>query len=83
MMKRIYSLSLVAVIVMSACQQKQVTVPVDTAASKAAINALFDEFQSVFKGNDASKVTILLTDDVLILGTDPSEFMDKKQMSDA
>ncbi len=82
-MKRIYCLSLVAVIVMSACQQKPVTVPVDTAASKAAITALFDEFQSAFKGNDASKVTVLLTDDALILGTDPSEFLDKKQISDA
>jgi len=68
---------------MSACQQKPVTVPVDKAATKAAISALLDEFQSAFKGTDASKVIVLLTDDALILGTDPSEFMDKKQISDA
>lgn len=82
-MKRIYCLSLVVVIVISACQQKPVSVPVDSAAAKAAISAQFDEFNAAFSGNDASKVIVLLTDDALVLGTDPSEFWDKKQISDA
>jgi uncharacterized protein (TIGR02246 family) len=82
-MKRIYYLSLVAAIVMSACQQEPVTVAVDTVAAKAAISALFDDFNTAFKGDDAGKVIVLLTDDALALGTDPSEFLDKKQISDA
>jgi uncharacterized protein (TIGR02246 family) len=82
-MKKIYCLSLVAVIFMCACQQKPATVPVDTEAAKTAIAALLDEFNTAFKGNDASKVMVLLTDDALTLGTDPSEFLSKKQISDA
>jgi uncharacterized protein (TIGR02246 family) len=82
-MKKIYFLSLVAVIVMCACQQKPVAVPVDTEAAKTAVAALLDEFNAAFKGNDASKVMVFLTDDALTLGTDPSEFLSKKQISDA
>lgn len=82
-MKKIYCLSLVAMIVLSACQQKPVTVQVDTVVTKAAISALFDKFNAAFKGHDAGKVTELLSEDALTLGTDPSEFWDKKQISDA
>jgi len=82
-MKKIYCLSLLAVIVMCSCQQKPAAVPVDTEAAKTAIAALLDEFNATFKGNDASKVMVLFTDDALTLGTDPSEFFSKKQISDA
>ena len=82
-MKKIYCLALMAMMIMSACQPKPKTVTVDTAAVKTAIAAFMDEFNAAFKGDDASKVTGLLTEDALTLGTDPSEFWDKKQISDA
>ncbi len=82
-MKKIYCLAIVAMMIMSACQPKPKTVTVDTAAVKTAIAAFMDEFNAAFKGDDASKVTGLLTEDALTLGTDPSEFWDKKQISDA
>lgn len=73
---------LVAVIIITACQQKPKTVPVDTKAEKAAISALFDKFNSGFNAKDVNAVTALFTDDALSCGTDPSEFWDKKQLSD-
>jgi ketosteroid isomerase-like protein len=82
-MKKIYCLALMAMMIMSACQPKPKTVTVDTAAVKTAITAFMDEFNAAFKGDDASKVIVLLTEDALTLGTDPSEFWDKKQISDA
>lgn len=68
--------------IITACQQKPKTVPVDTKAEKAAISALFDKFNSGFNAKDVNAVTALLTDDALSCGTDPSEFWDKKQLSD-
>jgi uncharacterized protein (TIGR02246 family) len=81
-MKKIYCLALMALMIMSACQPKPKTVLVDTSAAKTAISALLDEFNAAFKGSNASKMIVLLTEDALTLGTDPSEFWDKKQISD-
>jgi uncharacterized protein (TIGR02246 family) len=82
-MKRIYFLALMIMMIMAACQPKPKTVPVDTSAAKTAISALLDEFDAAFNGSDASKMIASLTEDALTLGTDPSEFWDKKQISDA
>jgi ketosteroid isomerase-like protein len=65
-----------------ACQPKTKIVPVDTEAAKTAISALFDKYNSAFNAKDLNTLTVVLTDDVLCCGTDPSEFWNKKQMSD-
>ena len=81
MKKTIYIFS-IAVIIITACQPKTKIVPVDTEAAKAAISALFDKYNSAYKAKDTNTLLAALTDDVLACGTDPSEFMDKKQISD-
>jgi hypothetical protein len=65
--------------VMTACQQKPKTVPVDTEAEKAAISSLFDKFNA---SRDADTLAAFLTEDALCCGTDPSEFWNKQQMTD-
>jgi uncharacterized protein (TIGR02246 family) len=81
MKKTIYIFS-IAVIIITACQPKTKIVPVDTESAKAAISALFDKYNSAYKAKDTNTLLAALTDDVLVCGTDPSEFMDKKQISD-
>ena len=81
-MKKIYIILTIAVIVITACQQNPKPGPVNIEAEKAAIAALFDQFNSAFNAKDASALTASLTDDALICGTDPSEFWDKKQIAD-
>lgn len=51
-------------------------------AEKAAINDLFDKFDAAFHSQDAETLSSYLTEDALCLGTDPSEFWDKPQMTD-
>ena len=81
-MKKIYYLTIVVALLIVACQQTPKTVPVDTKAEKAAISALFDKFNSALNIQDVKTLTALLTDDVLGCGTDPSEFWNKKQISE-
>jgi len=81
-MKKTYYLTIVVALLMVACQQTPKTVPVDTNAEKAAITALFDKFTSALNVKDVKTLTTLLTDDALGCGTDPSEFWNKKQLSD-
>jgi len=81
-MKRIFLFLSIAAMAITACQQKPKTVPVDIEAEKAAISALFDKFTSALNVQDVKTLTALLTDDALGCGTDPSEFWNKKQLSD-
>jgi len=81
-MKKTLYVFAIAVIIITACQSKTKTVPVDTEAAKTVISALFDNFHSAFKAKDTNTLIATLTDDALTCGTDPSEFWDKKQISD-
>jgi|WetSurSiteA1Bulk_404760.scaffolds.fasta_scaffold03039_2 ketosteroid isomerase-like protein len=81
-MKKIYLLSAIAVMVITACQQTPKTVPVDMEAEKAALKVLFNKFDSAFEARDVTTLASFLTDDALCLGTDPSEFMTKQQITD-
>jgi uncharacterized protein (TIGR02246 family) len=78
-MKKIYYLMVVATIMLVSCQPK--TVPVDSAATKIAVTTLLDKYNSAWNAKDVSSLTALLTDDGLFCGTDPSELMDKKTLS--
>jgi uncharacterized protein (TIGR02246 family) len=81
-MKKILYVLTMAFMIITACQPKPKTVPVDTEAEKVAVSALFEKFNSAFKAKDTNTLLAALTDDVLACGTDPSEFWDKKQISD-
>ena len=81
-MKRTFYVMLVAVMIITACQSKTKIVPVDTAAAKVAISTVLDKANSAWNAKDANTLISLLTDDGLFCGTDPSEFWDKKTLSD-
>ena len=81
-MKKIYYLTIVAALLIVACQQTPKTIPVDIAGEKVAIAALFDKLNSAFNAKDAAALATFLTEDALSCGTDPSEFWNKKQITD-
>jgi len=81
-MKKIYTILSMAVLVIVSCQQTPQVVPVDIEAEKAAVAALFDKFNSAFNAKDAAAMTTFLTEDALSCGTDPTEFWNKKQITD-
>jgi tetratricopeptide (TPR) repeat protein len=51
-------------------------------ATKVAVNALLDKYDSAFKAKDAPTLIALLAEEGLFCGTDPSEIWGKKQISD-
>jgi uncharacterized protein (TIGR02246 family) len=81
-MKKIYCLTLLAVMIIAGCQQKVQNKPVDMTAVKEEITILMDKYLNAFNTKDASTITALFADDGLFCGTDPSELMDKKTLSD-
>ena len=72
---------IVAVMIITACQPKPQ--PVDTAAAKESVNALMEKYLTAWNGKDVNTLTSLLTEDGLFCGTDPTELMDKKTITDA
>ena len=60
--------------------QTSKTSPVDIEAEEAALNDLFDKFDSASKTHDVSTLASYLTEDVLMCGTDPSQFWNKQQI---
>lgn len=81
-MKKIYYFPLLAVMIIAGCQPKVQNKPVDLAAVKEEITILMDKYLNAFNTKDASTITALFADDGLFCGTDPSELMDKKALSD-
>ena len=81
-MKKIYFLLSIVLVVVASCQQTPQVVPVDIEAEKANIATLFDRFNSAFNVKDVPAMAAFLTEDALSCGTDPSEFWNKKQITD-
>jgi ketosteroid isomerase-like protein len=81
-MKKIFLFMFVAAMFF-ACQPKTKTVPVDTAAAKVAVNNFMDTYQKLWNAKDVNALLALLTEDGLFCGTDPSELLDKKLISEA
>jgi ketosteroid isomerase-like protein len=81
-MKKIICLFSIAVLIIASCQPKPKIVPVDSEAAKVLISALLDKYNSAFKAKDANTLIASLTSDALACGTDPSEFWNKKQITD-
>ena len=81
-MTKIYLILFSAVVISTACQQTPEPVPVDIGAEKAALNEMFNKFNSAFNANDAETLISMLTEDFLGCGSDPSEFFTKQVVSD-
>ncbi len=79
-MKKLLFLTIMAVC-LSACQTATNTKPVDTAASKAEVNALLDKFHSSFQSRDVTGMMNLLTDNGLFCGTDSKELLNKEEFN--
>jgi ketosteroid isomerase-like protein len=82
-MKKEFLISTIAAMFIIACQQVPKTVPVDKEAEKAVIDSLFDKFHAAWNTNDVASLASFLTDDALSMGSDPSEFFTKQQITDA
>ncbi len=63
--------------------QTSKTTQVDFETEKAAVADLFDKYYSAINAKDAATLATFLTEDVLVCGTDPSEFWNKEQITDA
>jgi uncharacterized protein (TIGR02246 family) len=80
-MKKIYSLLIVAALIVVSCQPKPQPVVVDLTTSKAEVNALMENIWSAWNAKDVNTLTSQFTEDGLFCGTDPTELWDKKQIS--
>jgi len=81
-MKKICYFALLAVMITSGCQPKVQNKPVDLTAVKEEITTLMDKYLNAFNAKDVDTLTALFADDGLFCGTDPTELMDKKALSD-
>ncbi len=81
-MRKLPLLLCAVVMLLTSCQQKPATVVVDSEAIKAELTTFMDEYNVAYKSMDINKMIALCTDNVLFLGTDPSEFWSKKQITD-
>ena len=62
--------------------QTSKTTQVDFETEKAAVADLFDKYYSAINAKDAAILPTFLTEDVLVCGTDPSEFWNKEQITE-
>ena len=81
-MKKTPLLMWAVVIIMTSCQQKPVTVAVDPEAVKAELTTFMDEYNVAYKAMDINKMIALCNDNAMFLGSDPSEFWKKQQITD-
>jgi len=81
-MKKILIVLLITVMALTACQQAPKPVVVDVEAEKAVLDSIFDVFTKAFSASDVATLSSYLNEDALCLGSDPSEFFTKQQMTD-
>jgi len=79
-MKKLWLISIIAGIMMTACQQTPKPAAIDVEAEKAAVNATVENMMSAIKAKDVAAVAPFYAEDALVLGTDPSEFWNKAQI---
>jgi hypothetical protein len=73
--------SFMAVVIITACQQKPKTVTVDLNAEKVAVAATLDKYHSALIAKDINTILSMLADNGLYCGTDSKEFLDKASIS--
>ena len=68
---------LVTMIVVTSCQMKKTTVPLDSVAAKAEVIKTLDSIDTALKSKDVKTFLSFYKDDGLYCGTDPTELWDK------
>jgi ketosteroid isomerase-like protein len=79
MKKLIYLMALITIGFVS-CETKTEKVPVDLEAEKAAVSALIDNLYAGIKAQDIDTLAALFSEDLLAIGSDPSEFWNKQEI---
>jgi ketosteroid isomerase-like protein len=82
-MRKIFIITPLLLFAGRAVGQTSKTNQVDFETEKAAVADLFDKYYSAINVKDAATLPTFLTEDVLVCGTDPSEFWNKAQITDA
>jgi hypothetical protein len=82
-MKKTLCILSLAVIIITACQQKPKMVPIDLEASKAGVVSILDKYHSSLQKRDINNMLPLLSETGLFCGTDSKEFLDKSDLSNA
>jgi ketosteroid isomerase-like protein len=80
-MKKFYLILITAALAITSCQKTPKTAFVDVRAEKIVVDSVLDKFNSAFSAGDAATLATYLTEDALCMGTDPSEFMNKQQLT--
>ena len=79
-MKNLFYLMALASILLVSCETKTEIVPVDIDAEKAAVSALIDNLYAGIKAQDIDTLAALFSEDLLAIGSDPSEFWNKQEI---
>ena len=79
-MKRIFFAIPATVLFLYSCQQKPAVVEVNTEAVKVQVTEAMDKYHSAINAKDTSQISLFWSEDLLFLGTDPSEFENKESI---
>lgn len=79
-MKKIYFLTIFAVLLTVGCQQKDQIETVDLNATNDAITQILDEYLDAWNTKDIERLTEMVADDGMFCGSDPSELLDKSSL---
>jgi ketosteroid isomerase-like protein len=81
-MKKNVLLLLFFILALLACQQQPDIEPLNIEAEEAAINDLLNKMTTAFKDQDVENLMSIFAEDLLLCGSDPSEFWNKQQVTD-
>ena len=73
---------LFAALAITSCKQAPVPAVVDVEHEKATIDSVFNLFDSAWRAQNTASLALFLTEDALCLGSDPSEFLSKQQITE-
>ena len=79
-MKKITQLFVLCLVVLSACQPQ--TQPVDFAAEESAVKEVLDQIVAAGREPSAEKLLALFSEDIVSIGTDPTEFWTAQEVRD-
>ena len=77
-MKKMHYILVLAVVFVTACQVKISATPVDTAAVRMEATSMLNKLHQAMQSMDKMAMGNMLSEDALVLGTDPQEIMDKQ-----
>jgi len=81
-MKTIHILFVIPLLVFAACQQNTETTTLDIEAEKDSIYDMFNRFNSAFITGDINTLESFLADNIIVLGSDPTEQWNKQEITE-